>query len=272
VWDKLRGKSPEEKAEETRLEIQKKTDKLLEVFKKEVINSLRKLGIKEPSFALSGYPAVLIPSFITAKFVDNESKPVTLIQFLEAYVGTPPGEWGTVKLVYAGVGAFVATVPGSIPFTLVHREVSKGLLKGSQKLFVPFTNTNFGDPELTEKSLMQHPLVASLNQKSDVFGIINSNFLNTGAVWLTGKTRMNLGYKDLGGRVTIIPFGDETVLFFRDVKGDLGTYFNFKHQLYALSQIRSSVAQNTTSEKVFGNVPAPLFNTMYSISGAYGCS
>lgn len=89
MWDKLRGKSPEEKAEENRLEIQKKTDKLLEVFKKEVIDSLRKLGTKETSFTLSGYPAVLIPSFITAKFENNESKPVTLIQLLEAYVGTP---------------------------------------------------------------------------------------------------------------------------------------------------------------------------------------
>jgi hypothetical protein len=266
MWDKLKGKSKEEKVEATRLEIQKMTDKCVADFKKGVVHELGKLGIKEPSMTLTGYPTILVPSFIIAKFDDNESRPVISIQFLELYMGTPSGTWGTIKKVYPSVAVFVSTVPGAIPFTLVHREISKGFLKGSQKLFVPFTNTNFGDLKLSDQSLMQHPLVLSLNQKSDIFGIISSNFLTSGSVWLTHKAQLNLGYNDLGGRCTIIPFGDETVIFLRDVKGDLGAYFNFRHQLYALSQIRTCVSQNTKNDKVSGNVPALLFNTLYSLS------
>ena len=265
MWDKLKGKSKEDKGEETRLEIQKLTDKFVAVFKKGVGHELGKLGIQEPSVTLTGYPT-LTPSFIIAKFNDNESQPITLIQALELYMGTPSGALVTIKKVYPSVAVFVSTVPGAIPFTLVHREISKGLLKGSQKLFMPFTNTNFGELKLTDQSLMQHPLVSNLNQKSDVFGIISSNFLTSGSVHLTHKAQLNLGYNDLGGRCTIIPFGDETVIFLRDVKGDLYTYFNFKHQLYALSQIRACVSQSVKNDKVSGNVPAPVFNALYSLS------
>jgi len=265
MWDKLKGKSKEEKGEETRLEIQKLTDKYVADFKKGVINELGKVGIQEPSVTLTGYPT-LTPSFIIVKFIDNESQPVTLIQVLELYMGTPSGVWGTMKRVYRSVSAFVSTVPGTIPFTLVHREISKGLLKGSQKLFVPFTNTNFGELKLTDQSLMQTSMVTCLNQKSDVFEIISKNFLTSGSVHLTHRAQLNLGYNDLGGRCTIIPFGDETVIFLRGVIGDdIFQYFYFKDQLYALSQIRTCVSQNVKNDKISGNVPAPVFNTLYSL-------
>lgn len=94
MWDKLKGKSKEEKVEATRLEIQKMTDKCVADFKKGVVHELGKLGIKEPSMTLTGYPTILVPSFIIAKFDDNESRPVISIQFLELYMGThqAPGE------------------------------------------------------------------------------------------------------------------------------------------------------------------------------------
>ena len=272
MWDLLKGKKDEQdskKEEEKRVsEIRKMTDEAFERFKKDFGKDLQKLGLQEPIVTLTGYPDLLTPCLIIARFSDREAKPVTLIQTLQLYTGSPPGgpAWGTMRKIYFSVAIWFSTVQGAIPFTLVYREISKGLLKGSQKLFVPFTNTTLGELKITDPSLMQLPLVADLNKNTEYFDIIHSNLLTSTSVHLTHKATLSIGYNDLGGRCTIIPIGEETAIFFRDTKGDLGTYFNTEKILYALSGIRRCISNHVTSEKVSGNVPSPVFNLLYSLA------
>ena len=274
MWDRLKGKKDEEainREEEKRiLEIQKMTDKVVETFKKDFGKDLQKLGLQEPTVELTGFPSPLIPSFIIAKFYDSEAQPVTLIQSLDLYTGSPPGGplIGTLKKVYFGTAVWFSSVKGTIPFTLVHREISQGLFKGSQKLFVPFTNTTFGELKITDPSLLQIPLVAELNRNTELLNFIHSNCLTSSSVYLTHKATLNIGYNDLGGRCTIIPSNEETVIFFRDAKGDLGTYYNTNKMLWAISQVRKIVSAHATLDRVSGNVPSPIFNQLFSLANS----
>jgi len=272
MWDRLKGKKDEEainREEEKRiLEIQKMTDKIVETFKKDFGKDLRKLGLQEPTVALTGYPAPLTPSFIVAKFHDSEAQPITLIQALDLYTGSPPGGliFGVMRKVYFNVAIWLSSAKGTIPFTLVHREIGQGFFKGSQKLFVPFTNTTFGEVKITDPSLMQIPLVAELNRNTELHNFIHSNCLASNSVYLTHKATLNIGYNDLGGRCTIIPSNEETAIFFRDTKGDLATYYNTNKMLWGVSQVRRIVSAHATQEKVSGNLPSPVFSQLYSMA------
>ena len=98
----------------------------------------------------------------------------------------------TLRKVFPSVSAIVSIIPGTIPYTLVHREVSKGFLKGSEKLFVPFTNTTLGEPKLVPQSLMESPLVAGLNKLTEAQNTLYNNLLLASSVHLTYKADLNI--------------------------------------------------------------------------------
>ena len=256
----------EKKEDNGEVEIKKMTDQFYEDFQKEIRKELGKFGFTDTAFQLSGYPTPFTPSFITAKLKETTHQTLSLIQTLQAYAGTPHGAMVTMRKVYPSVSAIVAIIHGTIPFTLVHREVSKGFLKGSEKLFVPFTNTTLGEPKLVPESMMQSPLVAGLNKLTEAHNTMYLNLLLTSSVHLTHKANLDISCADLGGRCTIVPMGKETAIFFRGVKGDLGTYFNFNKLMPAISQVVETVSGHVEKNDVTGIIPNASLNIFYSLA------
>jgi len=256
----------EKKEDKGEAEIKKMTDQFYEDFQKEIRRELGKFGFTDTAFQLSGYPTPFTPSFITAKLKETTHQTLSLIQTLQAYAGTPHGAMVTMRKVYPSVSAIVAIIHGTIPFTLVHREVSKGFLKGSEKLFVPFTNTTLGEPKLVPESMMQSPLVAGLNKLTEAHNTMYLNLLLTSSVHLTHKANLDISCADLGGRCTIVPMGKETAIFFRGVKGDLGTYFNFNKLMPAISQVVETVSGHVEKNDVTGIIPNASLNIFYSLA------
>jgi hypothetical protein len=256
----------EKKEDKNEAEIKKLTDQYYEGFQKDIGKELSKIGYPNPTFKSLGYPGLVTPSFIIAKLKETTSQTLSLIQTLQVYVGTPSGTMVTLRKVYPSVSAIVATIPGAIPYTLVHREVSKGFLKGSEKIFVPFTNTTLGDPKLVPQSLMESPLVAGLNKLTEDQNTLYNNLLLASSVHLTYKADLNIACSDLGGRCTVVPMGKETVFFFRGAKGDLGTYFNFSKLMPAISRVIETVSGYLENNEVAGIIPSPSLNVFYSLA------
>lgn len=256
----------EKKEDKGEAEISNLTDQFYEDFQKEIRKELGKFGLIDLTFKLSGYPTPFTPSFIIAKLKETTSQTLSLIQTLQAYAGTPHGAMVMMRKVYPSVSAIVAIVPGTIPYTLVHREVSKGFLKGGEKLFVPFTNTTFGEPKLVSESMMQSPLVVELNKLKEAHNTMYLNLLLTSSVHLTYKANLDVSCVDLGGRCTVVPMGNETALFFRGVKGDLGTYFNFNKLMPAISDVIEVVSKHVKKNEVTGMIPNASLNVFYSLA------
>jgi hypothetical protein len=256
----------EKKDDKNEAEIQKLSDQYTNDFQKSVGSELSKIGYPDPTFKHLGTPGLIAPSFIISKLKETNFQTLSLIQDLQLYVGTPSGTIVTLRKVYPSISAIVAIIPGTIPYTLVHREVSKGFLKGSEKLFVPFTNTTFGVPKLVPQSLMQTPLVSELNKLTEVQNTLCLNLLLTSSVHLTYKADLNISCSDLGGRCTVVPMGRETALFFRGAKGDIGTYYNFGKLMPAVSQVIETVSGHVETKEVTGMVPNASLNVFFSLA------
>lgn len=256
----------EKKEEKNEAEIKKLTDQYYDDFQKSVGNELSKIGYPDLTFKSLGSPGLVTPSFIITKIKETTSQTLSLIQALQLYVGTPSGTMVTLRKIYPSVSAIVAVIPGTIPYTLVHREVSKGFLKGSEKLFVPFTNTTLGEPKLVPQSMMQTPLVADLNKLIEAQNTLILNLLLTSSVHLTYKADLNISCSDFGGRCTVVPMGNETALFFRGAKGDIGTYFNFSKLMPAISQVIETVSGHVEDNEVTGIIPNASLNIFYSLA------
>jgi len=71
---------------------------------------------------------------------------------------------------------------------------------------------------------------------------------------------------DIGGKCVIVPAGDETAIFLRTYGA--GSMLYPETFLEILSRIRKHILAHTHAEKVFGNVPDPIFNTMYAVCKA----
>jgi hypothetical protein len=256
----------EKKEDKGEAEIIKMTDQFYEDFQKEIRKELGKFGFADMTFKLSGYPTLFTPSFIMAKLKETTSQTLSIIQTLQVYVGTPHGAMVTMRKVYPSVSAIVAIIPGTIPYTLVHREVSKGFLKASERLFVPFTNTTLGEPKLVLQSMMESPLLAGLNKLTEAQNTLYNNLLLASSVHLTYKADLNISCSDLGGRCTVVPMGKETAFFFRGAKGDIGTYFNFSKLMPAISQVIETVSGHVENNEVTGIIPSPSLNIFYSLA------
>ena len=256
----------EKKEDKNESEIKKLTDQYYENFQKDIGTELSKLGYSDLTFKSLGTPSLVTPSFIMAKIKSPTAQTLSLIQTLQAYVGSPSGTMVTLRKVFPSVSAIVSIIPGTIPYTLVHREVSKGFLKGSEKLFVPFTNTTLGEPKLVPQPLMESPLVAGLNELTEAQNTLCNNLLLASAVHLTYKADLNITCSDLGGRCTVVPMGRETALFFRGAKGDFGTSYFFPKLLPAIFQVVDTVSGHVENNEVNGIIPSPSLKIFYSLA------
>ena len=256
----------ENKVEKNTAEIQKLTDQYYENFQKDIGIELNKMGYPDLTFKSLGTPSLVTPSFIMATMKTRTDQTLNIIQTLQAYVGTPAGTMATLRKVFPSVSAIVSIIPGTIPYTLVHREVSKGFLKGSEKLFVPFTNTTLGELKLVPQSMMESPLVAELNKLTEDQTNLCNNLLLASSVHLTYKADLNISCSDLGGRITIVPMGGETALFFRGAKGDFGTHYFFSKLLPAIFKVIETVSRHVENKQLTGFLPSPALNIFYSLA------
>jgi hypothetical protein len=256
----------ENKAEKNMAEIQKLADQYYDNFQKDIRTELNKMGYPDLTFKSIGTPSLITPSFIMATMKTRTAQTLNIIQTIQVYVGTPAGTMVTLRKVFPSVSAIVSIIPRTIPYTLVHREVSKGFLKGSDKLFVPFTNSTLGEPKLVPQSMMESPLVTELNMLTEDQTNLCNNLLLSSSVHLTYKADLNISCSDLGGRITIVPMGGETALFFRGTKGDFGTHYYFPKLLPAIFKVIDTVSRYVESKEVAGFLPSPALNIFYSLA------
>jgi hypothetical protein len=256
-WDKKRE---EEKVNQT----QKMIDKGFEDFKKSLGKQLGKLGLSLAYAGLSGADAgVRKGGTLIARFNDKEGYPITLVQSQEVYEGTPHGAMAQIRKIYWPFAIWSTIVQDSTPFTLLFKEVGRGFMKGSAKVFLPFTSLPFNEKELLNSPLLQTPVVAALNSDRDVCD--EAAMLSLGCqVDLTYKAWLNVGCSDIAGTCVIVPAGEETAVFMRNY----GTYGEPKAILETMSRIRRHILAYPHTEKVTGKVPVPWITTVYALSKA----
>jgi len=256
-WDKKRE---EEKVNQT----QKMIDKGFEDFKKDLGKQLGKLGLSLTYTGLSGADArARKGGTLIARFNDKEGQPITLIQSQEIYEGTPHGAIAEMRKIYWPFAIWGTIVQGSALFTLLFKQIGRGFMKGTAKVFLPFTSLPFNEKELLNSPLLQTPVVAALNSDRDICD--NAALLSLGCqVNLTHKAWLNISCSDIAGTCVIVPAGDETAVFLRNY----GTYGEPKLILETMSRIRRNILAYPHAEKVAGKVPALWINTVYTLSKA----
>jgi hypothetical protein len=256
-WDKKRE---EQKVDQ----IQKMIDKGFEDFKKNLGKQLGKMGLSLAYSGLSGADArARIGGTLIARFNDKEGYPITLVQNQMIYEGSPHGAVVDIRKVYWPFAIWSTIVQGSMPFTLLFKEIDRGFMKGSAKVFLPFISLPFNEKELVNSPLLQTPVVAALNSDRNVCD--NISYLSLGCqVNLTHKSWLNVGCSDIAGSCVVVPSGEETVVFLRNY----GTYGEPKAILETMAGIRKNILAHPHTEKVTGSIPVPWINSIYALSKA----
>jgi len=256
-WDKKRQ-------EEKVVQIQKQLDKAFEDFKKNLDKKLGKMGLSLAYAGLSGANAALRQGgTLIARFNDAEGNPITLVQAQHVFEGTPHGAVAEMRKVYQSSAIWSTIVNASTPFSMLFKEIGKGFLKGSAKMFLPLTSLPFNEKELMNSPLLQTPVVAALNSDKNLCEDITNLSLGC-QINLTHKSWLNISCPDIAGQCAIVPAGDETIVSLRAY----GTYWDHKTMMQTLTTIRKHISANHHTEKVMGTIPAPWINTMYALCKA----
>jgi hypothetical protein len=168
-----------------------------------------------------------------------------------------------MRKVYPTAAIWSTIVKASTPFSMLFKEVDKGFLKGSAKLFLPLISLPVNEKELSSSPLLQTPVVEALNSdKSMCENIAN---LSLGCqVNLTYKSWVNISSTDIAGKCAIVPAGDETLVSLRT----FGDYGEPKLMLQTLANIRKHISSHQHTEKAMGKIPAVWVNTMYALCKA----
>ena len=264
IFGKIKEKKEEwdKKREEGKVvQIQKEMDKAFEDFKKNLDKKLGKMGLSLAYAGLSGANAKARQGgTLIARFNDAEGNPTTLIEAQHVFEGTPHGVVAEMRKVYRSAAICSTIVNASTPFSLLFKEVDKGFMKGSAKVFLPLTSLPFNEKELLNSPLLQTPVVAALNSDKDLCDGIRDLPLGC-QVNLTHKAWLNINCPDIAGQCAIVPAGDETIVSLRAY----GTYWDPKMMVQTLATIRKHISANRHTEKVMGQIPAPWINTMYAL-------
>lgn len=264
IFGKIKEKKEEwdKKREEGKVvQIQKEMDKAFEDFKKNLDKQLGKMGLSLGYAGLSGADArARQGGTLIARFNDAEGSPITLVEAQHVFEGTPHGVAVEIRKVYRSVAIMSTIVNASTPFSMLFKEVDKGFMKGSAKVFLPLTSLPFNEKELLNSSLLQMPVVAALNSDKDLCNEITNLPLGC-QVDLTYKAWLTISCPDIAGQCAIVPAGDETIVSLRAY----GTYWEPKMMVQTLAAIRKHISSYQHTEKVMGKIPAPWINTMYAL-------
>jgi hypothetical protein len=105
---------------------------------------------------------------LIARFNDAEGNPTTLVQAQHVFEGTPHGAVVEMRKIYQSATICSTIVNASTPFSLLFKEIGKGFLKGSARMFLPLTSLPFNEKELMNSPLLQTPVVAALNSDKNL--------------------------------------------------------------------------------------------------------
>jgi hypothetical protein len=236
-------------------------DKAFEDFKKNLDKKLGKISLSLAYAGLSGADAKARQGgSLIARFNDAENNPITLVEAQHVFEGTPHGVAVEIRKVYRSAAIMGTIVNASTPFSMLFKEVGKGFMKGSAKVFLPLTSLPFNEKELVNSPLLQMPVVAALNSDKDLCNDITNLALGC-RVDLTYKSWLDINCPDIAGQCAIVPAGDETIVSLRAY----GTYWELKMMVQTLVAIRKHISANPHTEKVMGTIPAPWINTMYAL-------
>ena len=264
IFGKIKEKKGEwdKKREEGKVvHIQKEIDKAFEDFKKNLDKKLGKMGLSLAYAGLSGANAKARQGgTLIARFNDAEGNSTTLVEAQHVFEGTPHGAIAEMRKVYRSAAIWSTIVNASTPFSMLFKEVDKGFMKGSAKVFLPLTSLPFNEKEQLNSPLLETPVVAALNSDKNLCDDITNLALGC-QVNLTHKAWLNISCPDIVGQCAIVPAGDETVVSLRAY----GTYWEPKMMVQTLARIRRHISANRHTEKVTGKIPAPWINTMYAL-------
>jgi len=268
LFDKIKKKKTEwdEKRQEKKVaQIQKQIDESFETFKKKLAKQLGKLGLSLTYVGLSGVDAkTRNAGSIIARFDDREGYPITLVQTQAVYEGTPHGALAELRKVYCSAVMWGTIVQGSIPHTLLFKEIDKGFMKGTARVFLPFESLPFKEKELLNSPLLsQTPVIAASNADKKLCDIISRLALGF-SLSLTHKAWLTISCPDIAGKCTIVPVENETGIFLRNYS----SYGEPKTMLETLSRIREKILAHPHLEKVNGKIPAPWISMMFALSKA----
>jgi len=268
LFDKIKKKKTEwdEKRQEKKVaQIQKQIDESFETFKKKLAKQLGKLGLSLTYVNLSGADAkARNAGSIIARFDDSEGYPITLVQTQAVYEGTPHGALAELRKVYCSAVMWGTIIQGSIPHTLLFKEIGKGFMKGTAKVFLPFESLPFNEKELLNSPLLsQTPVIVALNADKKLCDTISRLALGF-SLSLTHKAWLDITCPDIAGKCTIVPVQNETAIFLRNYSN----YGEPKTMLETLSRIREKILTHPHSEKANGKIPAPWINMMFALSKA----
>jgi hypothetical protein len=267
IFGKLKEKKGEwdKKREEGKVEqIQKQMDSAFDDFKKHLGKQLGKLGLSLTYASLSGANAqARVGGVLIARFNDVEGYPTTLVEAQNVYEGTPHGAMVEMRKVYPSAAIWSTIVKGLTPFSMLFKEVDKGFLKGSARLFLPLMSLPFNEKELLSSPMLQTPLVEALNSDKHMCENI-ANLSLSCQVNLTYKSWVNVTCADIAGKCALVPAGDETIVSLRN----FGDYGEPKLMLQTLADIRKHISTHQHTEKVMGKIPAVWVNTMYALCKA----
>ncbi len=245
-------------------EIQKQVNEALEDFKRNFEPELKKMGLVA-HFSLSGLDAEEgRPGNMIARFIDKDGNQVAIVRCLDIY------EYVSLEFprhrVYFPATIWRTIVRGSLPFTLVFKEIHMGLFKGFEGYFVPLDSllsmTKEQEGQLLNDPVLRHPLTAALNADRNLAENILKKLYLSGELYLDVFRRLNITLSDPGNRCVIMPVGEETAIFLRTVEYEP----NIERMLEFLSAIRGHVLPHVQIGSVVGTSPAPVFNALYFLA------
>ena len=256
-WDKNR--------EEGKVsQIQTQMNKAFEDFKKNLEKKLGKIGLSLAYAGLSGANAKARQGgALIARFNDAEGNPTTLVESQHVYEGTPHGAIVEMRKVYQSATIWSTIINASTPFSMLFKEIDKGFMKDSAKVFLPLTSLPFNEKELLDSPLLQTPVASALNSDKNLCNDIANLALGC-QVNLTYKAWITISCPDIAGKCVIVPAGDETLVSLRTY----GPNWEPKTMMQTLATIRKHISANQHTEKVMGKIPAPWINMIYALCKA----
>lgn len=265
VWERIKEKKAElaeKQRQKKTLEFQKKVRKNAERINKEYNKGIKRLVSQPCQFELTGMG-------VTGSFTMNDGTPIVSYTSLQSYEGTPRGAFFQVREVFPTVGVCATVTKCPAPVSMFTKNIGKGVLKGSDRLFLPFTgfSPDFNAKKLYVSRFGWNPLVENLNRDKDLIKALNS-LPDSMTYWFTSKEGRTYQFKDNKDKdyqtiCQVIPCGNETLTAIRFMAGsDLKKIHS---AAIAVSRIRSHIINYGYTQETFGKIIQPWAQPMLGL-------
>jgi len=265
IWERIkekRAEQAEKQQQKKTLEFQKKLRENAEVMNKEYNQGIKRIVSQPCRFELTDMG-------VTGFFTMNDGTPIVSYTSLQLYEGTPRGAFLQKREVFPTVGVCATVTESSIPSSMFTKSIGKGFLKGSDRLFLPFSgfSPDFNARKLYDSRSGWDPLVEKLNQDKDLIKALNS-LPNSVTFWLTHKEGRTYKFEDYRDKdyetiCQVIPCGNETLTAVRFMAGsDLQ---KIQSVAVAISRVRTHIMNYGYTEQASGKIIQPWAPPMLAL-------